>query len=99
MAEGGISMGQTPNGVDEFLRASQGENWSKNKAALLALLNSPEGKQLAALLQKNNGAQLQSTAQAAAKGDQRALQQLINQVKSSKESMELLSKLSAHIPK
>lgn len=92
-------MGQTPNGIDEFLRASQEKNWNKNKATLLSMLNSPEGKQLAALLQKNNGAELQSKAQAAAKGDQQALQQLINQVKNNKESMELLSKLSAQLPK
>lgn len=55
-------MNQIPNEIQEFFRTSQGKNWEKNKTALLSILNSAEGKQLAAFLQKNNDITLQNTA-------------------------------------
>ena len=92
-------MNQTPNEIQKFLQSSQGKNWGKNKTALLSILNSVEGKQLAALLQKNDDIALQNTARAAAKGDQQAIQRLIHQMKNNQESMELLSKLSSQLQK
>jgi hypothetical protein len=93
-------MGQTPKEMNDFLDPQQAAKLMKNKSALLSLIHSPEGQRLAALLQQQgNGAALQNTAQAAAKGDAKAISQLIEQIKSNKESMELLSKLSSQLPK
>ena len=93
-------MGQSPKEMDNLLHSPQAAKWMKNKTALLSLIHSPEGKKLAALLQQqSNSATLQNAAQSAAKGDPKALNQLIEQIKNNKESMELLSKLSSQLPK
>ncbi|MGI6497661.1 MAG: hypothetical protein ACOX0U_02260 [Oscillospiraceae bacterium] len=93
-------MRQTPNKMDDFMDPQQVAKWMKNKSALLSLIQSPEGQKLAALLQQQeNGSALQSTAQAAAKGDPKAISQLISQIKNNKEGMDLLSKLSSQMPK
>lgn len=71
----------------------------KNPAALKNLLSAPETQQLMSLLSQQAGGDLQSVAQAAAKGKPQALMGLLDQVMHSKEGSAAVEGLQKKAPK
>ena len=71
-----------------------------NKAALLRLVNSPEGRQLIQLLQKQAGSgNLQRAAGAAAKGDPAGITQILQDLASTPEGARAMEGISRAMEK
>lgn len=71
----------------------------KDKAALKALLDSPETKKLISALSSKNGKQLNAAAAQAKNGDVSALSAMVNDFAASREGSMLLNKLQGELPK
>jgi hypothetical protein len=66
-------------------------------AALKALLSSPEARSLLALLNQQNGEQLQQAARQAGAGNTAALSAMLNHLSQSAEGKEALSRLESQL--
>ncbi len=88
-------------GADELNRAlhsKEAEGLLKDKAALSALLRSPETAKLMQLLEQKSGGNLKSAAQAATKGDTSKIIELMNEVMAAQEGAKAVEDLKKKLP-
>lgn len=89
-----------PNrGMDDMLRNSPASDLLKNKGAIQSLANSPDAKKFMELLRGQNGAELQSAANAAMKGDPAKLNKLLQDLVKNPEGAKAVENLSQKLPK
>jgi hypothetical protein len=85
--------------LDELMKNPNAAALLKNPAALKALLNAPDTQKLMQMLTQKAGGGLKSAASAAAKGDTRALNDLVGQVMNSQEGAQVIQRIQQNIPK
>lgn len=71
----------------------------KNKAALQAILSSPETRQLMSALSQQNGNHLKDAAQKAKQGDLSSLSAMVSNLAASPQGNQLIEKLQSSLPK
>ncbi len=87
-----------PQNID-MMNSPEAAALLKDKAALKALLNSPETKKLMSALSSKNGKQLRAAADQAKNGDISALSAMVNDFAASREGSMLLNKIQEGLPK
>ncbi len=92
-------MSQVNSNLDDLMKNPKTAALFQNKALIQQLMESPDTKKLMALLNENAGGGLKDAASAAAKGDTSALTGILNQVMSSKEGAQVVSRMEHAIPK
>ena len=80
--------------LDELMKQPKAADLLKDKALLQSILQSPDTQKLLQMLNQTAGGQLQSTAQSAAKGDTKALTDLVRQVMGNQEGARLVQQLN-----
>ena len=88
-------MMETPKHIPNDPKAAELLN---HKELLGTLLQSPDTKKLIDLLNQSSGGNLKTAANSAAKGDTKELMNLLNQVMSSEEGNQTVSRIKKNIP-
>lgn len=84
---------------NDFMNAPDAAALLKDKAALKALLSSPETRRLMSALTKQNGAQLTAAAKQAKAGDASALSAMVSNLAATQEGSQLLNQLEQSLKK
>ena len=85
--------------LDHLLNTPQAEAVLKNKDAVMGLMRSPDTQKLLELLNQKGGGGLKSAADAAMKGDTKALAGIVERLMQSKEGAEVVGRISGALPK
>ena len=83
----------------DMFHAPQVSQLLKNKEQLAAMMQSPETQRLMDLLRSRSGGNLDTAAQAAAKGDPAQLMALLQQVMATPDGARAVEQISRQIPK
>lgn len=84
---------------DDILHSPQAEQLLKDKDKVLEMIRSPDTQRLMELLRRSGGADLQSAAQAAMKGDTARLMGLVQQVMATPEGAKAVQNINKNLPK
>ena len=84
---------------DDILHSPQAEQLLKDKDKVLEMMRSPDTQRLMELLRRSGGADLQSAAQAAMKGDTARLMGLVQQVMATPEGAKAVQNINKNLPK
>ena len=85
--------------LDELIHSPQAAGLLKHRDTLMNLANSPDTQQLIKLLNQQAGSGLKTAADAAARGDAGALAGLVQQIMSSREGADLVSRIREQLPR
>ncbi|NCE63380.1 hypothetical protein D1159_02000 [Pseudoflavonifractor sp. 524-17] len=88
-----------PNNLDQLMNDPKAAGLLKNRAALEALLRSPDTQKLMSMLEQAGGDGLQKAAASAANGDPSALKGMMDQVMRSEEGAAVVNRLQKQAPK
>lgn len=84
---------------NDFMNSPDAAALLKDKAALKALLSSPETRRLMSALTRQNGAQLTAAAKQAKAGDVSALSAMVSNLAATQEGSQLLGQLEQSLKK
>ncbi len=85
--------------MDDMMKNSPAADLLKNKKTIQSLANSPDAKKFMEVLRSQNGADLQSAASAAMKGDTTQLNHLLQDLMKNPEGAKAVQNLSQNLPK
>lgn len=92
-------MKQVNSNLGDLMKDPKAAALLQNKTLIQQLMDSPDTKRLIALLNENAGGGLKDAASAAAKGDTSTLNGILNQVMSSQEGAQVVSRIGDTLPK
>lgn len=92
-------MSQPNSNLGDLMKHPKAAALLQNKALIQQLMTSPDTQKLMTLLNQKAGGGLKDAATAAAKGDPSALTGILNQVMSSEEGAQAMSRMEEVLPK
>ena len=85
--------------LNDLMKSPEAAALLKNKEALARIMSSPDTKALMEMLNRQSGSSLKGAADAAMKGDTKALTGIVERLMQSKEGVEVVGRINGVLPK
>ena len=92
-------MAAPKSNLSDLMKSPEAASLLKNKEALTRIMSSPDTKALMEMLNRQAGSGLKSAADAAMKGDAKALTGMVERLMKSKEGAELVGRINGTFSK
>ena len=92
-------MAAPKSNLNDLMKFPEAAALLKNKEALTRIMSSPDTKSLMEMLNRQAGGSLKGAADAAMKGDARALAGIVEHLMQSKEGAEVVGRISGTLPR
>lgn len=92
-------MAAPKSNLNDLMKSPEAAALLKNKEALARIMSSPDTKALMEMLNRQAGSGLKGAADAAMKGDTKALTGIVEHLMQSKEGAEVVGRISGALPK
>ena len=92
-------MAAPKSNLNDLMKSPEAASLLKNKEALARIMRSPDTKALMEMLNRQAGSGLKSAADAAMKGDSKALTSMVQRLMESKEGAEIVGRINGTFSK
>lgn len=92
-------MAAPKSNLDDLMKSPETASLLRNKEALARIMRSQDTKALMEMLNRQAGSGLKSAADAAMKGDAKALTGIVERLMQSKEGADVVGRISGSLPK